>query len=96
MTPELLTKLLDAVKDESGIFWTDDDLRLTRYIKGAYTWATHFNDGDPIEITEDSLIFELMTQRARYQYNNALDLFEENYQQLINKFIITLAVGKEV
>lgn len=95
MNDEIIKALLEAVKDESGVFWNDDDPRLTRYIKGAYKWAIHFNDNVDIEITEDSLAFELITQRARYQYNNALDLFEDNYQQLLNKFILTLALDKE-
>lgn len=95
MNDEIIKALLEAVKDESGVFWNEDDPRLTRYIKSAYKWAIHFNDNVDIEITEDSLAFELITQRARYQYNNALDLFEDNYQQLLNKFIVTLALEKE-
>lgn len=95
MNDEILVKLLDATKDECGVFWSEDDARLTRYIKSAYKWAIHFKDNQDIVITEDSLAFDLITQRARYQYNNALDLFEDNYQQLINKFIVTLALEKE-
>lgn len=95
MNDETLASLISAVKDESGIFWNDDDDRISRYVKSAYKWATHFKDNQDINVTEDSLAFDLITQRARYQYNNALDLFEDNYQQLVNKFIITLALEKE-
>lgn len=95
MNDETLVSLVSAVKDESGIFWNDDDDRISRYVKSAYKWATHFKDDQDINVAEDSLAFDLITQRARYQYNNALDLFEDNYQQLVNKFIITLALEKE-
>lgn len=92
---ELLKLAVQETKSEAGIFWEDDDKRIERYVQTAYKWLLHFNDDEPWLFDENSEEFTLITQRARYQYNNALDLFEPNYNYEINRISVNLARYKE-
>lgn len=94
MTDEMKQALLDAVKSELDIYWNDDDVRLTRYVGSSYQWLIAFNDGADVVFEETSLEFDLITQRSRYQYHNAVDLFEKNYAELINKITLKYALEK--
>lgn len=96
MNNQLVSELLTAVKDESGIYWDEIDDRLTTYIYQGYEWLKVFNNYEDITFEKYSLEFQLITQYARYSYNNYLDMFEDNYQMLINKLAVKYALDKEV
>lgn len=95
LTQEQIKSVVERAKDEAGIYYDDDDKRLTEYAKDAYNWIIKFNDYDEVEIGENSIEFTLLAQRVRYQYNNYLDEFENNYAQLINEITLKLALRKE-
>lgn len=92
MNEDMKALLLEAVKSELDIYWDDDDTRLSRYISSSYRWLINFNDDVDVVFDESSLEFDLITQRARYQYHNAVELFEQNYVQLINKLTLKYAL----
>lgn len=95
LTQEQIKSVVERAKDEAGIYYDEDDKRLTEYVKDAYNWIIKFNDYDDVEIGENSIEFTLLAQRVRYQYNNYLDEFENNYAQLINEITLKLALRKE-
>lgn len=92
----LTDDLLPILKNKLQVTWTDTgtDAELTRMlISGqAYlntlTGATlTFSDGSPEQ--------ELLLERCRYEWNNALDEFETNYQGNLLRLIMAQAVADD-
>lgn len=98
MTPELEETLISVSMEESGIYDTSVEMkeRFKRYVNQGYKWLIQFNDNEPVVFTEHDLAFELIVQRSRYIYNGALDIFEINHKELLNKLILDIALEKEV
>lgn len=97
MTPELTELLKNVAMEETGVYDDSPEMqtRFERYVKQGYNWLIQFNDGDLIVFDEYSLEFELIVQRARYTYNGALDIFEMNHKELLNKLILDIALRKK-
>ena len=96
MNNTLIDKLVDIVKDNSNIYWEEDDNKIRRLVIQSYNYMTRFNDGDELNFDEYSTIAELITERARYALNNSLDLFEVNFAKELQAVIIELAIGRSV
>lgn len=96
MNKNLIDKLVAIVKDNSNIYWEDDDAKITRLVVQSYNYMLQFNDGETIVFDEHSQIAELITERARYSLNNSLDLFEVNFAKELQAVIITLAIERSV
>lgn len=96
MNKNLIDKLVAIVKDNSNIYWEDDDGKIKRLVVQSYTYMLQFNDGEPLSFDEYSQIAELITERARYSLNNSLDLFEVNYAKELQAVIIDLAIKRSV
>lgn len=92
MNDAIIKQMMDVIKDESGIFWQEDDARLLGYIKQSYDWIKKFHDFREIEIEPYTTAFELITQRVRYLYNNRVDDFELNYEYTINEYSVRVAI----
>lgn len=96
MNKNLIDKLVAIVKDDSNIYWEDDDAKITRLVVQSYNYMLQFNDGETIVFDEYSQIAELITERARYSLNNSLDLFEVNFAKELQAVIIALAIERSV
>lgn len=96
MTEEMIQKLVKIAKDESGVYFDGADDNFIKYAHDGYEWVKDFNDGDDWDFDEYSLTFTLISQRMRYQHHNSLDIFENNFEPLVNKLILNIALAKEV
>ncbi|WP_251867869.1 hypothetical protein [Enterococcus malodoratus] len=90
-TEDISTELLTDVKDKLYVSWSDNDeqikkiiLRASKYIQLKITQELSF--------TPDSEEYELMLERCRYDWNNALDEFEKNYSSEILALIQSYAL----
>ncbi len=90
---EMDQTLLKEVKDALMITWEDEDTdnTLTDYINSSLSYF--------IETVSESLDFplhsperELVVERVRYRYNNALDDFEKNYASELAALIQRMAL----
>jgi len=90
----LLDDLLIELKDRLQITWEDmaTDRELKRLlIRG----QSYFNELCEVkfEFKVESSERELLLERCRYSWNNALDEFEENYHKELSRLILMVAVG---
>lgn len=88
---DVTSELLKDTKDKLYVSWSDNDeqikkiiLRASKYIQLKITQELSF--------TPDSEEYELMLERCRYDWNNALDEFEKNYSSEILALIQSYAL----
>lgn len=88
---DVTSELLKDTKDKLYVSWSDNDeqikkiiLRASKYIQSKITQELSF--------TPDSEEYELMLERCRYDWNNALDEFEKNYSSEILALIQSYAL----
>lgn len=91
----LKQKLIDTVKDDSNLYWEDDDAKIDKLVVQSYNYMKKFNDGDELVFDEYSQIAELITERARYSLSNSVDLFELNFAKELQSVIIEIAIDKQ-
>jgi len=70
--------MLQMVKDYLKITW-DDDQNLTRIIDSARASINEMM-GVELDYDEPGQAQDLFMNRCRYDYNNALEYFEQNFQ----------------
>jgi len=94
LTDERVEVIVDYLKENLGIDWKDDDKLLTRKIK---TSMAYFDRKTGVKLTyeDNSPELELTLERARYDWNNALDDFENNYKSEILSLIMDAALSQE-
>lgn len=88
---DVTSELLKDTKDKLYVSWSDNDeqikkiiLRASKYIQSKITQELSF--------TPYSEEYELMLERCRYDWNNALDEFEKNYSSEILALIQSYAL----
>lgn len=88
---DVTSELLKDTKDKLYVSWSDNDeqikkiiIRSCKYIQSKITQELSF--------TPDSEEYELMLERCRYDWNNALDEFEKNYSSEILALIQSYAL----
>lgn len=74
--------MLQEVKDELKITWDDEDIALGRMITRA---TENLNDlmGVELDYETNSQAKTLFLNYCRYDYNQALEYFEDNFQKEI-------------
>ncbi|MBO0459826.1 hypothetical protein JZO77_24155 [Enterococcus hulanensis] len=84
-------ELLDEVKDKLDVTWDDNDnniksmiIRACNYLQSKVTQELQF--------TQDADEYSLLLERCRYDWNNGLDEFENNYATEILSFIQSYAL----
>jgi len=89
----LIEALLVELKDKLMITWEDDntDRQLTRMLNNAQRYFNETCDYT-FSFEEASSARELVIERCRYDWNNALDEFEQNYASSINELILNTAL----
>nr|WP_259544997.1 hypothetical protein [Heyndrickxia oleronia] len=90
----LIDDLLIELKDRLLITWEDESTNrnLTQILKRGMKYFNEF--GKEFSFDEDSSERELLLERCRYVWNNALNDFEENFHSELNRLTISVALEK--
>lgn len=91
-----LQRIIDGVKEDSGVTWIEDDNKIKRLANNAYNWFTRLYGNVDFEVPEGSVVESLLIERTRYAYNNSLDLFSRNYAKEIRELITDIALNDYV
>lgn len=87
ITPELLNEL----KEDMHITNSGEDKNLKRLLSSSYSAIK--NDCGVFNITDNERGKELVFNRVRYVYNDALEYFSDNFQSEITSFSLSLISG---
>ena len=89
MNDDVLALALVQLKDRMGINYDEDDAeKLTPSLKAAYEWFKHdILYTDTLEVKENTTLFTLIVERARYDLMNSVDIFPKNYSTDIGQII---------
>lgn len=83
--------MLEKVKEALRITWDEEDTRLAEMIERA---KADLNDlvGTELDYSQPSPAQTLILNRVRYDYNNAIEYFEENFQAEIIRLQLQIGV----
>lgn len=83
--------LLDEVKEALAITWDEEDNNIVKLIDRS---VYYINDlvGVELDLKVNLSARELVINRIRYEYNNALDQFETNFEQPLSRLILHAAL----
>ncbi|MCC2432842.1 hypothetical protein PDQ74_16155 [Bacillus cereus group sp. Bc005] len=87
--------LLDDVKHALAITWTEEDNNIVKLIDRS---VFYINDlvGTELDLTVNLVARELVINRIRYEYNNALDQFETNFARPLSRLTFHVALDKGI
>ncbi|MFJ8453321.1 hypothetical protein [Bacillus paramycoides] len=85
--------LLEDVKHALAITWIEEDNNIVKLIDRS---VYYINDlvGAELDLTVNLVARELVINRIRYEYNNALDQFESNFFQPLSRLTLHVAIGE--
>jgi hypothetical protein len=83
--------LLNDVKEHLRITWDEEDQRITKIIKRGQAYLQDIC-GTSLSFDKEDQIKQLLLERCRYEYNNALEDFETNYKSEIMRLIVKKAI----
>ncbi|ACK90417.1 Gp6 protein [Bacillus cereus AH820] len=91
MEQTLNETLLEDVKSRLRITWNDEDKQLIKTIERGKAYlqklcSTSFSFG------EEDQVKQLLIERCRYEYNNALEDFEKNFRGELQRLILESAL----
>ncbi|PGU60347.1 phage head-tail connector protein [Bacillus cereus] len=83
--------LLDDVKEALAITWDEEDSNIVKLIDRS---VYYINDlvGVELDLKVNLSARELVINRIRYEYNNALDQFETNFEKPLSRLILHAAL----
>ncbi|WP_366987183.1 hypothetical protein [Bacillus thuringiensis] len=83
--------LLDEVKEALAITWDEEDSNIVKLIDRS---VYYMNDlvGVELDLKVNLSARELVINRIRYEYNNALDQYETNFEQPLSRLILHAAL----
>ncbi|MGE6550309.1 hypothetical protein ACQKFK_15155 [Bacillus mycoides] len=90
---ELSPTLLDEIKHALAITWSDEDKEIAR-IAGRSVYAIHDLVGAELDLDVNLSAREMVIERSRYDYNNALDEFELNFKHQLSRLILHVAIDE--
>ncbi|MGX5634663.1 hypothetical protein [Bacillus thuringiensis] len=93
VTKELLPLLLEEIKHVLAITWHEEDREVGRLAKRS-VYAINDLVGTEVDIETNLAAREMVIQRVRYDYNNALDEFETNYKRQLSRLILQVAIAE--
>ena len=82
--------LLELVKEELRITWDDEDTRLISMIERAKASLNKLM-GIELDYENPGPAQDLLLARCRYDYNNALEYFEQNFAREILRLQLQVA-----
>ena len=71
--------LLEDVKSRLRITWNDEDEQINKTIKRGKAYLQKLC-GTSFSFDEENQVKQLLIERCRYEYNNALEDFEKNFR----------------
>lgn len=85
--------LVTSCKNALCITWDDEQTNqlLVEYIQSSKVYFSNFTERE-LTFDEDTAVREMVIERVRYLYNNAVDEFEKNFSSRIASFIQQEAV----
>lgn len=88
-------QLLLALKDNLQITWDDEatNRTLLRHITNGQAFLNGLCETE-LSYEEGSQAYELLLERCRYAWNNAVDEFEENFKRDLKRLILKTALVK--
>ncbi|WP_420973779.1 hypothetical protein [Bacillus thuringiensis] len=83
--------LIDDVKEALAITWDEEDSNIVKLIDRS---VYYMNDlvGVELDLKVNLSARELVINRIRYEYNNALDQYETNFEQPLSRLILHVAL----
>ncbi|KZR58359.1 phage head-tail connector protein [Pseudobacillus badius] len=88
-----MSALLIELKERLRITWPDEDEHLTRLLEESKAYLSELTNAS-FDFEKEKRPKELLLERCRYAYNNAVDEFEMNFKQELSRFILHTALGK--
>ncbi|TWW13168.1 hypothetical protein LABALGNA3A7_09740 [Dellaglioa algida] len=89
-----LKEIVKLAKMNMRIDWTDDDELIEYKIKRSFNYLKS-KTGSELTFEDDSAELELVLERVRYDWNNSLDDFENNYKRELLSLIMEKALEAE-
>lgn len=88
--------MLNELKNYLNISWQDEliDNKLTQLVNESKAVLNHLMGVD-LDYEQDQEAKELLFNRVRYAYNNALDEFEKNFAQVILRKQLIVGIRHE-
>lgn len=88
--------MLDELKNYLNISWQDEliDNKLIQLVDESKAVLNHLMGVD-LDYEQDQEAKELLFNRVRYAYNNALDEFEKNFAQVILRKQLIVGIRHE-
>ena len=88
--------MLEELKNYLNISWQDEliDNKLTQLVNESKAVLNHLMGVD-LDYEQDQEAKELLFNRVRYAYNNALDEFEKNFAQVILRKQLIVGIRHE-
>ena len=80
----ITSKEVELIKNRLKIFHTYEDVHLKQLLEQAY--ASIVIQCGYFDIQESEQGAELVFERVRYAYNDALEYFDENFETMITQF----------
>lgn len=86
-------ELLNDFKFKARITWEDNDPDLANLIIEADAYLRGLTNAK-FEYDKSHWVKTLLLERARYDYHNALEEFEENFKDELKRLILEVAIGR--
>ncbi|MEK0220890.1 MULTISPECIES: head-tail connector protein [Bacillus] len=91
MVIEMNETLLEDVKSRLRITWNDEDAQLIKTIERGKAYLQNLC-GTSFSFGEEDQVKQLLIERCRYEYNNALEDFGKNFRGELQRLIIDAAL----
>lgn len=88
-----MAELLNELKNRLRITWDDEDAELSRIIERGKSYFVGLT-GKAFAFSINDSETELLLERCRYVYNNAIDEFEVNFAHELKRLIMNVALEK--
>ncbi|WP_439874852.1 head-tail connector protein [Bacillus mycoides] len=91
MNQALNETLLEDVKSRLRITWNDEDTQLLKTIERGKAYLQKLC-GTSFSFEEEDQVKQLLIERCRYEYNNALEDYEKNFRGELQRLIVDAAL----
>lgn len=88
-----MSELVNELKNRLRITWDDEDDDLKELINESKSYLSKLTNAT-FDIYKDKWVKSLLLERCRYDYNNALDEFEHNFDKELKRLILLSSLGK--
>lgn len=85
--------MLDELKNRLRITWDEEDDYLNKIIEQSKSYLSDLT-GATFDFEKDLWEKDLLLERCRYIYNNAVDEFERNFSHELKRLIMKVALKK--